>query len=140
MRVIHRTLCLQNKKKSKKVQAFVQSVAKQVKDNVDRHFDAAKSAEAKRAEDLRKQKAQQAQIEKEMGSFSFCGRRAVSMSLVNQPALRCRLTHFHIRCPSLTYALQLRCCAGPSSSPSWTLEWTPSPCYASSSRPAAARR
>lgn len=60
---------MQNKKKSKKVQAFVQSVAKQVKDNVDRHFDTAKSAEAKRAEELRKQKAQQAAIEKEMGSL-----------------------------------------------------------------------
>lgn len=64
-----KTFGLKNKKKSKKVQAFVQSVAKQVKDNVDRHFDAAKSAEAKRAEDLRKQKAQQAQIEKEMAAL-----------------------------------------------------------------------
>jgi Zinc finger C-x8-C-x5-C-x3-H type (and similar) len=57
---------MKNKNKSKKVQAYVKSVQKQVKDNVERAIGTGTSAEAKRQQELKKQKEAQAAIEKEM--------------------------------------------------------------------------
>jgi len=75
-----KTFGLKNKKKSKKVQAFVAEVSKQAKRNVDNMFDKAKSDDAKRQSELRKAKEAQAAIEKEMS--------ALLRASVKQPKVR----------------------------------------------------
>jgi hypothetical protein len=86
-----KTFGLKNKKKSKKVQAFVAEVSKQAKRNVDNMFDKAKSDDAKRQAELRKAKEAQAAIEKEMSALLRASVKQPKVRLSFAALLGCRL-------------------------------------------------